>query len=153
MRLVASVLQPVTFWRESVGFCVNFFMRVYFFYSVFWIRPFLYGSQYASTSLILFVLSSGTWYIFGFDDSLFMFVGFFLLKVPGSHSFQLHFQWEWSKTKLPFFDENHEYTNDFAQTSFLNSFKSLFFESERNFINWCKKKKLLSLCAKNSLRR
>ena len=29
--------------------------------------------------------------------------------------------------------------DDFAQTSFLNSFKSLFFESERNFINFTKK--------------
>ena len=29
--------------------------------------------------------------------------------------------------------------DDFAQTSFLNSFKSLFFESERNFINFANK--------------
>ena len=29
--------------------------------------------------------------------------------------------------------------DDFAQTSFLNTFKSLFFESERKFINFTKK--------------
>ena len=47
-----------------------------------------------------------------------------------------HFQRECLKTKFTLCDENHEYMDDFAQTSFLNSFKYLFFESERNFINF-----------------
>ena len=41
--------------------------------------------------------------------------------------------------KLTFCDENDESSDDFAQTSFLNTLKSLFFESERISINFTKK--------------
>ena len=41
---------------------------------------------------------------------------------------------------MTFCDENHEYMDDFVQTSFLNLCESLFFfESERILVNFTKK--------------
>ena len=47
-----------------------------------WIGPFLTGVQSASTSFVVFILSSGVWYSFGFDDSPFMISCFLLIRIP-----------------------------------------------------------------------
>ena len=67
-------------------------MRIYFFYSVGWICPFLTGRQTASTSFIVFILSSGVWYTFGFDESPFVTRCFLLIRIPSINHFKPDFR-------------------------------------------------------------
>ena len=65
---------------------VNFYVRIYFFWSVDWINPFLLGYQTATISFVVFILYSGVWYIFEFDESPFMIFCFALMRILSKYA-------------------------------------------------------------------